>query len=178
MEPLSTTQFLFSSLIRVIVQEEGHHVVFPLFLGDETVMVLPVVLVHSEHEWSPVNFFLFAPVMNAFILLMLQVHAILVWQPLVICKETSACQSGNFGCWLPPNQIIVLFVVHHFSNGVGEQVSWQVPQRGVVADAEAAQNCVLLLVREVVEELGQVGQLVMIDRVVDGDALLVMVSRA
>ena len=86
-------------------------------------MILPVVLVHSNVEsFILANQRLLALLLLPLILLVLQVHGVLVWEPLIVTKETSASESGDFRRWLPPDKVAILLVVHHFSNGVWQQV--------------------------------------------------------
>lgn len=151
MEPFGTTKFFFCCLIRIIIEEERHHVVLSLLLWNEAVVILPVVLVHTEHEWSLVHIAHLPLVVDPLVLLMLQVHGILVRQPLVVAKETTSGQSCNFWRWLSPHQVLILLVRHHFGNGIRKEVRWQVSQTCVVAHAEATHDSVLLLVREVVQ---------------------------
>eukprot|EP00353_Schmidingerella_taraikaensis_P015136 CAMPEP_0185613358 /NCGR_PEP_ID=MMETSP0436-20130131/26619_1 /TAXON_ID=626734 ORGANISM="Favella taraikaensis, Strain Fe Narragansett Bay" /NCGR_SAMPLE_ID=MMETSP0436 /ASSEMBLY_ACC=CAM_ASM_000390 /LENGTH=66 /DNA_ID=CAMNT_0028247349 /DNA_START=805 /DNA_END=1005 /DNA_ORIENTATION=+ len=66
-------------------------------------MVLPVVLVHTEQEWSLVDALLFALFLLSLVLLVLEEHGVLVWLPLVIAEEAAASERGHFGCGLPPN---------------------------------------------------------------------------
>ena len=137
-------------------------------------MVLPVVLIHANVEGLAfADEDLFAITLFTLVLLVLQVHAVLVGEPLVVTEESAAGQSGNLWRGLPPHQVTILLVVHHFSNGVWKQVSWEVPQRCVVANSEAAHDSVLLLICEVVEQLSQVWQLVVVNRVVDWYSLTI-----
>ena len=133
------------------MHEIRDHIVLLFFFRQEAVVILPVVLVHTEHEWSLVHIAHLPLVVDPLVLLMLQVHGILVRQPLIVAKETTSGQSCNFRCWLPPHQVLILFVRHHFGNGIRKEVRWQVSQTCVVAHAEATHDSVLLLVREVVQ---------------------------
>ena len=117
-------------------------------------MVLPVVLVHTCVEsLSLGNQILLALTLFPLVLLMLEVHGVLVWEPLVVAEQASSGERGDLRRGLPPHQIVILLLVHDFGNGIWKQVRRQVPQRRVVAHSEAPRDCILLLVREVVEEL-------------------------
>ena len=176
-EPLGAQKFFFAGLIRIIVHEIWHHVVFLFFLSQEAVMVLPVVLVHTRIESLTLgNHILFALTLLPLVLLMLEIHGVLVREPLVVAEQAAAGERGDLRRGLSPHQIAVLLVVHDFSNGVWKQVRRQVSQRGVVTHSEAPRDCILLLVREVIEELCQIGQLVVVDGVVHRDRLTTLVA--
>ena len=67
-EPFCTKQVFFSRFIRVIVYEVWNDIVFLLFFWQEAVVILPMILVHSEQEWSFVRAELFALPFLPFIL--------------------------------------------------------------------------------------------------------------
>ena len=155
-EPLCPEQVFLCRLIRVVVHEVGDHVVFLLLFWQEAVVVLPVVLVHSKHEWSLMDAELFALLLLALVLLVLEEHGVFVGLPVVVAEQAATGQGCHFGSRLAPDQICVLLVIHLFRNGVGQQIRRQVPQRSVVAHSEAPHDCILLFIREVVKELGEI----------------------
>ena len=124
MEPLGTEDFFFRGLVRIVVHEIGHHIVFLLLFGKETVVVLPVVLIHADVEGPTLtNSIQIALLRYSLVLLMLQVHRIIIGHPLVVTKEATTGQSSYLGGGVAPDQISVLLFVHHFGNGIWQQIS-------------------------------------------------------
>ena len=120
-------------------------------------MVFPVVLVHASVERSALaHRLLLALLLFPLILLVFEEHGVLVTLPLVVTEESATCQSSDLWLRLAPNQVTILLVIHHFSNGIGQKVGRQISQRGVVTNSKAPHDSVLLLIGEVVQELGQV----------------------
>ena len=118
-EPLGAQELFLTRLVWVIVDEVGHHIVFLLIFRQKTVMVLPVVLVHSNVERSILaDHSLLALLLLPLILLMLQVHGVLIWQPFIITEKTASSECGDFGRRLSPDKIAILLIIHHFSNGI------------------------------------------------------------
>jgi hypothetical protein len=117
-QPLCPQKFLFRCLVWIIVHEIGKNVVFLFVFWQETIMILPVVLVHASIEGPVMNCFLLAIPLFASILLMLQKHGIFVWRPFIVAKKSTSSQSRNLRLSLSPYQITILLVIHHFSNGI------------------------------------------------------------
>jgi hypothetical protein len=105
------------------MDEVRKHIVLLFFLWQKAIMVLPVVLVHASVEGHIVGGFLLAVALRSSILLVQKEHAVVIGLPLVVTEESATSQSCHFGLRLSPYQIAVLFVIHHFSNGIGQQIS-------------------------------------------------------
>ena len=79
MEPLCTEQFFLTGLIGVIMHEVWHDIVFLFFLRQEAIMVLPVVLIHSNVKGLAfADHSLLAIPLLPLVLLVLEVHGVLV----------------------------------------------------------------------------------------------------
>ena len=124
-EPLGAENLLFTGLIGVVMHEVRHHIVLLFFFRQEAVMILPVVLVHSHVEsFAVANGSLLALLLLPLILFMFEEHRVLIWQPLVVAKESATCQSSNLRLRLSPDKVGILLVIHQFSNGIRKKVSW------------------------------------------------------
>ena len=78
-EPLCTEQFFLTGLIGVIMHEVWHDIVFLFFLRQEAIMVLPVVLIHSNVKGLAfADHSLLAIPLLPLVLLVLEVHGVLV----------------------------------------------------------------------------------------------------
>ena len=177
MKPLGTQYFFLRGLKGVVMHKVGKNIVLLLIFRQETVMVLPVVLIHAKVELVIfVQVVDFACVADALVFLVLEEHLVVIGFPFILAEKTTARQCGDLWCWLSPNQVAVLLVGHHFSNGVGQQVRWQIANRSVAANAEASHDRVLFLVREVVQQLSEVGQLVVINGSVHWNVFLILTT--
>ena len=100
------------------MDEVWHHIVLLLLLRQETIVVLPVILVHATIEGTRCYNALFTLSFLPLILLVLQEHGILIRQPLIVTEEAAAIKRGHLRLRLPPEQVAILFIVHHFGNGI------------------------------------------------------------
>ena len=78
-EPLCTQQFFFTCLIWVIMYEVRHDIVFLFFLRQETIMVLPGILVHSQSKGTVGHFRLVTIVHLSFVHFLFQKHFPFFW---------------------------------------------------------------------------------------------------
>ena len=102
------------------MDEVWHHIVLLLLLRQEAVVVLPVILVHASVEGSRRYRALFTLFFLSLILLVLQEHGVLVREPLIVTEEIATRKRRHLRLRLPPEQVTILFIVHHFGNGVRE----------------------------------------------------------
>ena len=117
-KPLGSVDLFLTGFVWIVVHEVWHHVVLLLFLGQEAIMILPVILIHSCVERSLANLSLLAFLLFSLVLLMLEEHGVLIRKPLIITEKTASSQRSYLGSRLFPKQVAILFVIHHFSNGV------------------------------------------------------------
>ena len=161
MEPFGAQQFIFCGFVGVVRDEKGQHEVFTLLLTQEAVVVLPDVGGGAGMEsFAFADHILLFLVLFPFLGLGFEEQIILIRYVLVFSEEAATRQGLHFGLRRFELQIVVLLLAHRLLNVGRHQINWQVAQGRIVARAEALRNHVLLLVRELVEKLRQVGQLV------------------
>jgi hypothetical protein len=126
-------------------------------------VVLPYIVVSASNELFLRDNLLLQFLLFFVLLYFLQITVVWRGHILVFSEQATPIQIDHFTLWRLERKVGVLFVAHGFGDGVGQDVGWQVAQGGVVTDAEALLDRVLFLVCEVVEKLGEVGQLVVLD---------------
>ena len=77
-EPLRSKELLFGGLVGVIMNEVGHHIVLLLLLGQEAIVVLPVILIHASIEGTRCYNALFSLSFLPLILFVFKEHGIFI----------------------------------------------------------------------------------------------------
>jgi len=85
-QPLGLEHFVVSNLIRVVTAQVRQNVISLGFCRQETVFILPVVLVHPKDIWLVTYFPLRLNIVKALNFLLVQEVIIAIWHPLVVLE--------------------------------------------------------------------------------------------
>lgn len=158
-EPLGLEDLVVSHFIRIIVGQVWQDVVLLGIRVHETVLVFPLILVHSEHELlAAVHFDGYTLVLQPLLLLANEKLLVRIGEPFIAFEVTAATQLVDLGFRrLRIIQISVLLLAGVFENLIGSKLVGQLTQSVIVASAEAALDQVTLFIGVLVQQLRQVG---------------------
>lgn len=135
-QPLGLQHFIMRDLVWVVIREEWQHVVIfdigIVVVGCKTILVLPLVVVHAEHEGPATDFLLGLLTHRYVVPPRLQKMVVRVRDEVILLKESTARQFLDLGrLRLHIIDIVFLLFASIFKYLVRCQVIWELSQ-GIV----------------------------------------------
>lgn len=162
-----------SDLVRIIVTEiREDKISFGIWMR-ETILIFPLVLVHSKGEYLPsADFLHLLDVGKTVLLLFVEESIKLINLVIVVLEEPTTLQFLNSGrIWVSKVYVVFLFVSGVLKNLIWPKMVWKLTKSIVVTSPEASLDKISLLVGVIIKQLRQVWQLIMLNRVVDWNAI-------
>lgn len=172
-KPLGLKNFVMSDLVGIIVTEiRKNKISLGIWMG-ETVLILPLVLIHSEGKLLGSTDFLHGlNVSKAILLLFVEESVKLINLVIVVLEKSTTLQFLNSGrIWISKVNVVFLFVSGVLQDLIWTKMVWKLTKGVVVTSPEAPLDEISFLVGIVVKQLRQVWQLIMLNRVIDWNAI-------
>tara|TARA_B110000305_G_C19340204_1_gene588725 strand:+ start:567 stop:1106 length:540 start_codon:yes stop_codon:yes gene_type:complete len=152
-EPLGLENFVMSDLVGIIVTEiRKNEISLGVWMG-EAVLVLPLVLVHSQGKLlGSTDFFHGLNMSKTILLLFVEESVKFINLVIVVLEESAALQFLNSGrIWISKVDVVFLLVSGVLEDLIWTEVVWELAKSVVVTSSEAPLDEVSFLVGIVVK---------------------------